>query len=94
MKRTLFAIDLLGKLDKYEDIFDIHYWKSVKDNYIVKVVSNRNENAFYGDLYDLMNEVGYTPSEYVKKELKMIEIRKTLTYKAMMKVKRLIKNSY
>ncbi len=90
-KRTLLAIDLLGKLDKYEDIFDIPYWKSVKDDYIVKVVSNRNENAFYGDLYDLMNEVGYTPSEYVKKELKMIEIRKTLPYKAMMKVKRLIK---
>lgn len=90
----MLAIDLLGKLDKYEDIFDIPYWKSVKDNYIVKVVSNRNENAFYGDLYDLMNEVGYIPSEYVKKELKMIEIRKALPYKAMMKVKRLIKNSY
>ena len=32
MKRTLFAIYLSGKQDKYEDIFDIPYWKSVKDS--------------------------------------------------------------
>lgn len=79
MKRTLFAIDLSGKQDKYEDIFDIPYWKSVKDNYIVKVVSNRNENAFYGDLYDLMNEVGYTPFGICQKRIENDRDTKNVT---------------
>ncbi len=61
-KRTLLAIDLLGKLDEFEAIFDIPYWKSVKESYIAKVLSNRQGNAFYKDLCFLMEEVGYTPS--------------------------------
>lgn len=90
-KRTLLAIDLLGKLDKYEEIFDIPYWKKTKDKYIINVLLNKDNNTFYHELCDLMDEVGYTPSEYVKKELKMIKIRKTLPYRAIMKIKRIIK---
>lgn len=90
-KRTLLAIDLLGKLDKYGDIFDIPYWKSIKDNYIVKVIANKNDSAFYSDLCDLMEEVGYTPSDFVKKQLKRAKIKKTLPYRAIRKVKRLMK---
>lgn len=89
-KRTLLAIDLLGKLDKFEGIFDIPYWKKVKDSYIAKVISNKNNNAFYKDLFSLMNEVGYTPSDSVKKELWRIRIRKSITYRTVAKIKRII----
>lgn len=90
-KRTLLAIDLLGKLDMYKNIFDIPHWNSVKDDYIVNVISNRYYNTFYKELYDLMGEVGYIPSKYVKRELKMIKIRKTLPYQAFVKIRRIIK---
>ena len=89
-KRTLLAIDLLGKLDKFEAIFDIPYWKKVKDSYIAKVISNKDDNAFYKDLVFLMKEVGYTPSDGVKKELRKIKIRKSIPYRVVAKIKRVI----
>ena len=90
-KRTLLAIDLLGMLDKYKEIFDIPYWNSVKDDYIVKVISNRENNTFYNELCDLMDEVGYLPSESVERKLKKERIKKSLLYRAVMRIKRIIK---
>ena len=89
-KRTLLAIDLLGKLDEYEAIFDIPFWKTVKDSYIAKVISYKNDNAFYNDLCSLMHEVGYEPTQAVKKELCMIAIRKSFPYKVASKIKRIL----
>ena len=91
-KRTLLAIDLLGKLDEYEAIFDIPFWKTVKDRYIAKVISYKNDNAFYNDLCSLMHEVGYEPTQAVKKELRMIAIRKSFPYRAASKIKRILTN--
>lgn len=57
--RTLLAIDILGKLDKFSRIFDINHYLKVRDKYIAKVMYGRKNNAFYKDLYDLMKEYSY-----------------------------------
>lgn len=57
--RTLLAIDIMGYLDKFKDIFDIEYYKSVKDKYIAMVLYRKSDNAFYKDLSELICEYKY-----------------------------------
>lgn len=57
--RTLLAIDIMGYLDKFKDIFDIEYYKSVKDKYIAMVLYGKSNNAFYKDLSELICEYKY-----------------------------------
>lgn len=57
--RTLLAIDILGYLDKFKNIFDIEHYKTVKDKYIAKVLYNKSHNAFYKDLFELITEYNY-----------------------------------
>lgn len=52
--RTLLAIDILGKLNEFNQIFDIKYYHKVKAKYIAKVIYMRGDNAFYTDLYNLI----------------------------------------
>lgn len=90
-KRTLLAIDLMGKLPLYEGIFDIPYWNSVRDSYIAKVIDNKDDNTFYSELYDLMQEVGYHPSLSVERTLRKIRIQRTFLYRLVNKMKRTLK---
>lgn len=57
--RTLLAIEILGCLDKFHSIFDIEYYKTVKDKYIAKVLYGKQNNAFYKDLSELICEYNY-----------------------------------
>lgn len=67
--RTLLAIDLFGKLDEYNGIFDIAYYRSIKDSYIAKVLLNKENSTFYIELQNLMRKVGYIPTKNVKRIL-------------------------
>lgn len=60
--RTLLALDLLGKLEDYEQMFDMDYYRANKDHFVAKVLAYRKSNAFYSELYDLMKEKGVKPS--------------------------------
>ena len=64
--RTLFALELLGKIQFYEDIFDISEYKRYRNKYIIKIISQREENEFYGELYDLMTVVRFRVPLYLK----------------------------
>ncbi len=87
-KRTLLAIDLLGKLPLYEDNFDIPYWNSVKDQYIARVIVNKEDNVFYEELYQLMQEKEYKVTPKVRREITKLRYRKTLLWRATNKIKK------
>jgi len=88
-KRTLLAIDLLGKLPLYNESFDIPYWNSVKDQYIARVIVNRGNNVFYEELYQLMQEKNYKATFNVKREIFKLNYRKTLLWRATNKLKKI-----
>ena len=92
-KRTLLAIDLLGKLTQFKDIFDIQYWEKTKDSYIAKVIIQKNDNAFYKDLYALMREVKYKRSGKVRRELLKQRIKRSFVWRAGNKIINMIKKS-
>lgn len=54
--RTLLAIDIMGKLNDFSQIFDIQYYNKAKAKYIAKVIRQRKDNAFYTDLYNLIKQ--------------------------------------
>jgi len=84
-KRTLLAIDLMGKLSSYKEIFDLSHWEQVKDSYIAKVIYSKEDNAFYKDLFELLKEYNYKPNKKVKLELLKLRIKQSFIW-------RLIKN--
>lgn len=86
-KRTLLAIDLLGQLPKYEKIFDLPYWESVKDAYIAKVVYQKERNAFYKDLYELMVAKKYVYTSKTVRDLKKMRWHDSLSYRILRRLK-------
>ena len=57
--RTLFTLELLGKIRDYEEIFDLNEYYKYRNKFIVKILSQREENEFYNEIFDLMNSVGF-----------------------------------
>ena len=57
--RTLFTLELLGKIRDYEEIFDLNEYYKYRNKFIVKILSQREENEFYEEIFDLMNSVGF-----------------------------------
>lgn len=64
--RTLFALELLGKIQLYEDIFDMSEYRRYRNKFIIKIISQRKENEFYGELYDLMKDVHFQVPLFLK----------------------------
>lgn len=85
-KRTMLAIDLLGYLSKFEGIFDVDYWRTVKDAYVAKVIFYKNNNAFYKDLFTLMKENNYKPSRKSKLLLLKMRLSHTMIWRAIRNV--------
>ena len=54
--RTMVALDILGVLEKYRESFDVEYYKEHRGEYINTVASQRNQDAFYNELYPLFTD--------------------------------------
>lgn len=57
--RTLLAIDIMGYIEQYCNIFDIDYYYKAKDSYIARVLAKKKQDSFYYELYCLMKEKNY-----------------------------------
>ncbi|UJH91039.1 hypothetical protein LZ575_20620 [Antarcticibacterium sp. 1MA-6-2] len=60
--RTALTLDLLGKLERYENVFHLDVYRKNKDNFIWYIISTRNDNQISSDLYKLLkekNEINY-----------------------------------
>lgn len=84
--RTLLAIDILGEINNFNKIFDIHYYYKVKDAYIAKVIYNRKNNAFYDDLYNLIKEYDYKLSSKTQIILFMYRYKMISIYSRLSKL--------
>ena len=54
--RTLFALEILGKLDNFADVFDIDAYKKASFAYKVGSVQNYDEDTFLADNVDFAKE--------------------------------------
>lgn len=57
--RTMITLDIIGKLDKFNKIFDVEYFYRIKKYYIGKVLSQRSHDLLFNDIYKLMKSEGY-----------------------------------
>jgi len=57
--RTLLAIDIMGYIEYYKELFNIGYYYKVKDSYIARVIAKKNDDSFYYELYCLIKEYNY-----------------------------------
>jgi hypothetical protein len=51
--RTLLILDILGKLEQYDELFDIPTYHSLKKLFIAKVIGLKNKSFVFKDLYNL-----------------------------------------
>lgn len=58
-KRTLLTLDILGVIDKYENIFNLENFYSVKDDYIKALTQKKPKNPIHIEIYDEMLKTGY-----------------------------------
>lgn len=54
--RTALTFDLLGKLDRYKNVFDLEVYRKNRDNFIWYILSTRNDNQINKDIYNLLKE--------------------------------------
>lgn len=52
--RTQLTLDVLGKLNLYEKVFDVNKYYQKKDKYIAQVLANKSENIYFRDIYTEM----------------------------------------
>lgn len=73
--RTEIALDLLGKLHLYKKVFDIDKYNKVKTKYIGYVLSNKKNDIFLNEIYELMKEKKYKIriSSYIYMYLYMVK---------------------
>lgn len=71
--RTMFTLDLLGRLEAYEGQFHTEYYKAHKDEYMAKVLVNKGDNIFYEELKELISSTGYKPSSKVRHKIFFIK---------------------
>lgn len=58
-QRTMMALELLGKLDEYDKLFDLKQWEKEKTRYIQKIILFRKNDAFMDELWQLMRSRNY-----------------------------------
>lgn len=82
--RTALTLDLLDKLENYNEVFDLNAYGRQKDSYIAKVLYTRKTNIFSEELYALLKKKNIlTKTHYYAKvkyglELKWLRFKKSI----------------
>ena len=69
--RTMLTLDLVGRLQPYEHLFDMEHYRKSKDKYVAIVLKDSNNNIFYREIEELMGQVGYVPPAKVRRQVWM-----------------------
>ncbi len=56
--RTALTLDLLGKLEDYQNVFDINIYKKHKTDFIWYLITHKNKDQITSDLYSLLKKSG------------------------------------
>jgi len=54
--RTILTLDLFGRLQDFEGVFDLDYYKDNKDLYIYRCIRDRKENVFWNELANIIEK--------------------------------------
>jgi len=54
--RTLLALEILGKLENFSQVFDLKTYKEKSFDYKAKIVAEADKNVFYNELFELAKE--------------------------------------
>ena len=57
--RTVLTLDILGVLDKFSALFDLDYYRTHRQAYLLRVLSERENDYFYDDICRLMSKRHY-----------------------------------
>ena len=69
-QRTLFAIDVLGRLSEFRKVFDIEKWEKERFRYQCQLVVDYNKDVYAKDNVDLAKRHNYKmPSKFVAKTM-------------------------
>lgn len=73
-KRTMMALEIIGKLNEYKDTFDFTYWNSGgREQYLLEILLRRKDDEFYQDLYDNIVKNNYTIPQSVLRKYHVIK---------------------
>ena len=67
--RTLLTIDVLGKTEKFKEIFDIEYFNQHKREILLDLVENKNQDHYRHELFEFMLERRYPLPDINKKRI-------------------------
>jgi len=57
--RTLFTLELLGKIEDYADAFDLDQYRNHRKDFIIKVFANAKYNNYYREIVSLMKDKNF-----------------------------------
>jgi hypothetical protein len=83
--RTLFTLELLGKLDEYNSVFQIENYRKNRESFILNVVLNHKTDIFCKEIFNLMNDVGFELPTSVKRAVRTQRIKNLLPTKGKFK---------
>ena len=82
--RTALTLDLMGKLNLYEKVFDLEVYHRYKQDYIGRLIAGKKKDEFAKELYEFMKVSGKLPVsgylQFLKVKLKGFKkgVQKTL----------------
>lgn len=87
--RTAFTLDLLNKLDLFQEVFDLGIYEENKNYYIGKILATKNEDQFSQEIFQLMKETNNNPYKnwYFYSKHQMKNLKKSLKQKLKAKLK-------
>lgn len=58
-QRTLMALEIMGKIQEYGEIFDLNIWNRDRVRYIAKIIAKKKNEVYKMELWNLMRERNY-----------------------------------
>lgn len=59
--RTLLTLDLLGKVERYDTVFDLKKYRREKKRYLCYVLASKKTYSLHREITELMTEIDYHP---------------------------------
>ncbi len=73
--RTMLQLDIYGRLDDYNDVFDLSDWSKLKFDFLSKVLALKDKNLMYNDIVSTIDNNNYPISSKVKRRAKIMRLR-------------------
>lgn len=74
--RTLFTLEVLGKLDEFSSIFNLENYYQRRQKYIAKVLAYRDKDDYMQEIYDEILKLGFKIPLYSKVAANYLRVRK------------------